>query len=447
LTAFKLTSKQLEAQKILSGTATHNLLAGGSRSGKTFLLVRNIVFRALKAPNSRQAIFRFRFNAIKASIVLDTFPKVMQIAYPGVKYTLNSTDYYATFENGAQLWFGGLDDKERTEKILGMEFVTIYFNEASQIPVASIDMAITRLAQKVNQVIDGKETELQPRCYYDLNPPSKGHWSYKRFVLKRDPSTRKPLANPDDYVYFRINPEDNLENLTATYLKTLEALPAHLKQRFLKGEFADENPNALFTFENIETHRVVDRRIPQLLRIIVGIDPSGAGEDDDNTHDDIGIMVGGLGIDGRAYLLEDCTVNAPPAVWGKIATDAYDRYQANGIVAENNFGGAMVKHVIQVARPRTPYKEVRSSRGKQIRAEPFSALYAQGKICHVGYFPELEDELCAFSNVGYTGQGSPNRADAWIFILTEFFSGIVNPRKDDTPIMPAWSPSVPGMGY
>ncbi|MBU6191413.1 MAG: DNA-packaging protein, partial [Betaproteobacteria bacterium] len=69
---FKLTARQEEAQAILAGPATHLMLFGGSRSGKTFLLTRNTVMRAVKAPKSRHAIFRFRLNHIKASIVLDT---------------------------------------------------------------------------------------------------------------------------------------------------------------------------------------------------------------------------------------------------------------------------------------------------------------------------------------------------------------------------------------
>jgi phage terminase large subunit len=110
---------------------------GGSRSGKTFLLTRNVAMRALKAPNSRHAIFRYRFNALKASVIFDTFPAVMRAAFPQVPYKLDKTDWYATFPNGSQIWFGGLDDKERAEKILGMEFVTIYLNECSQIPLGS----------------------------------------------------------------------------------------------------------------------------------------------------------------------------------------------------------------------------------------------------------------------------------------------------------------------
>lgn len=95
------------------------MLFGGSRSGKTFLLVRNVVMRALKAPKSRHAILRFRFNHVKASIIMDTFPKVMELCFPGVKYTINKTDWFAEMPNESQVWFGGLDDKERTEKILG----------------------------------------------------------------------------------------------------------------------------------------------------------------------------------------------------------------------------------------------------------------------------------------------------------------------------------------
>ena len=147
----KLTDKQEEAQTILAGDATHLMLVGGSRSGKTFLLTRNVVARALKAPKSRHVILRYRFNAVKASIVMDTFPKVMDIAFPGMHYDLNKSDWYVTFPNDSQIWFGGLDDKERTEKILGTEYATIYLNEISQIPYESRNMALSRLAQKVSQ--------------------------------------------------------------------------------------------------------------------------------------------------------------------------------------------------------------------------------------------------------------------------------------------------------
>lgn len=426
MSGFKLNARQQEAQEVLASDATYIMLFGGSRSGKTFLLVRNIILRALKAHNSRHVILRFRFNAVKASVVMDTFPKVMQVAFPGVKYSLNKTDWFAQFDNGSQVWFGGLDDKERTEKILGMEFVTIYLNESSQIPWGSVGIAMTRLAQKAMQIIAGRPDQLlKPRMYFDCNPPSKIHWSYMQFIEKRDPETKKPIHNPDDYAWFQINPMDNAENLSSGYLDTLKNLSARLQKRFLKGEFADANPNALFHDEIIDKWRVTDGNLPDFVRIVVAVDPSGSDDADNADNDAIGIVVVALGSDGNAYILEDNTVKAGPATWGKVATDSYDRHQADVIVGEINYGGAMVKHVIQTARPRTPYKTVTASRGKAVRAEPFSALYEQGKVRHVGDFHALEDELCAFSTIGYVGEQSPNRADALIWGLTELFPGLV----------------------
>lgn len=433
----KLTARQLAAQEVLAGDATHLMLFGGSRSGKTFLLVRNVVMRALKAPKSRHAILRFRFNAIKGSVIFDTFPKVMELAFKGVKWDMNKTDWFAQFENGSQIWFGGLDDKERTEKILGMEFVTIYLNECSQIPQGSRDIAVTRLAQQVNQVIEGKPAiPMKPRMYYDCNPPSKVHWAYRLFVEKRDPEAKQPLNRPDDYAAFQINPTDNVENLAAGYLDTLKGQSARLQKRFLKGEFADATPNQLFKEEDIDKWRVLDGALPDMVRVVVSVDPSGSDDVDNADNDAIGITVLGLGTDGNAYLLEDCTVKAGPATWGRVATSAYDRHSADVVVGETNYGGAMVKQTIQVARPRTNFKAVTASRGKTVRAEPFSALYEQGKVRHVGEFPELEDELTAFSTFGYMGEDSPNRADSLIWALAELFPALVSPKTEKKPQRP-----------
>ena len=426
-----LTTRQKEAQAILAGDATHILLVGGSRSGKTFLITRNIVMRALKAAGARHVIFRFRLNHLVASVFLDTFPKVMRLAFPGVGHATHVQDKYVTFENGSELWFAGLDDKDRTEKILGMEFATVFFNEASQIPWQSVTTALTRLAQKAEQRIEGREpSPLKLRAYYDCNPPSKNHWTYRVFVEKRDPETREVLRNPADYAHFSINPADNLENLSPEYIGQLESLPARMRVRFLEGRFADANPNALFPDEVVDKWRVLDGKVPDLVRIVVAVDPSGSGDVDNVDNDAIGIIVAGIGTDGNAYVLEDCTVKAGPATWGKVATSAFERHAADCIVGETNYGGAMVAQTIQVARPRTPFKAVTASRGKVARAEPFAALYEAGKVRHVGRFVELEEELSGFATTGYTGSGSPNRADALIWALAELFPAMVRgPEK------------------
>lgn len=435
MSQFTLTPRQQEAQRICAGDSTNVMLFGGSRSGKTFLLVRNVVMRALKAPQSRHAIFRFRYNHLKASVVLDTFPKVMRVAFPGVKWTPHTQDGYAELENGSQVWFAGLDDKERTEKILGMEFSTLYFNECSQIPMGSVDTAMTRLAQRVETDMEGAAPRLlKMRAFFDCNPPNKAHWTYKRFVQKVDPESKEPLRRPDDYASFQINPKDNQANLSPEYLANLEGMSARMRKRFLEGQFADANPSALFPEEHIDKWRVMDGVVPDMVRIVVSVDPSGADDADNADNDAIGIFVVGLGTDGNAYPLEDCTVKAGPATWGRVAVQAYQRHQADCIVGESNFGGAMVGQTVRVAAQgqgvRVPFKLVTASRGKVQRAEPFSALYEQGKVRHVGLFQELEDELAAFSTFGYTGAQSPNRADALIWALADLFPAITKqPRK------------------
>jgi phage terminase large subunit-like protein len=204
----------------------------------------------------------------------------------------------------------------------------------------------------------------------------------------------------------------------------------------LEGRFADANPNALFPEEHIDRWRVIDGKVPDMVRVVVAVDPSGADDTDNADNDEIGIVVVGLGTDGNAYLLEDCTIKAGPATWGKVATSAYDRHQASCVVGEGNFGGAMVQHTIQVARPRTPFKMVSASRGKVQRAEPFSALYEAGKVRHVGVFAKLEDELAGFSTAGYTGNASPNRADALVWALAELFPAMTagQAQKKEVPL-------------
>jgi predicted phage terminase large subunit-like protein len=432
----QLTPKQLQAQAILSGPATHCMLFGGSRSGKTFLHVRNIIMRALKAPGSRHGIFRFRALHVHESIVLDTFPKAMKLAFPAIRYTLHKGDGYASIHTGtedSEIWFSGLDDKERVEKVLGKEFATLYFNECSQIPMSSVDTAMTRLAQLVQQQIKGRDAgPLKPRAYYDCNPPSKAHWTYKRFIEKRDPETNRPMPNGDDYASFQINPGDNAQNLSGNYLATLQGMSARLQKRFLKGEFADATPNQLFPSDHIDKWRVKGGELPDMVRIVVGVDPSGSGDVDNADNDAIGICVGGLGTDGNAYLIEDLTVKAGPGTWGRLAVSAWERHQADCIVGETNYGGAMVGHTIATAAKeagvRPSYRTVTASRGKVVRAEPFSALYEQGKVRHVGEYFELEDELTAFSTYGYLGDKSPNRADAWIWVLASLFPALVKSK-------------------
>jgi len=437
--AFKLTPKQLEANKELAKAPQdelyHYLLEGGSRSAKTFYNIRNLVLRAQKAPGSRHVVFRSTFKACKNAIVQETFPKVIQLAFSGLKYNLNKTDWFASFENGSEIWFGGLDDKERTEKILGKEYATGFLNECSQISNDSRQMVQTRIAQSVMQKFsDGTEKPLALRMFYDCNPPSKAHWCFKMFHSKQDPETKKQLKNPLSYNFIKMNPNDNKENLPKSYIDSLDAMSPRYRKRFFLGEYSDENPNQLFSSVKIDENRVLDGEVPEFLRVVVAVDPSGSSDEDNAANDAIGIMVAGLGTDGKAYLLEDCTVKAGPSTWGRIATDAYERHEADVIVAESNFGGDMVRYVIQTAKQGVPFKFVHASRGKTVRAEPVASLYDLDKVRHVGYFPDLEDELEGFSTIGYVGEASPNRGDALVWAISELFPGVVAKPEEPAEI-------------
>ena len=424
---FELTPAQDKATDMLISDAIHCCLGGGSRSGKTFLLVRAIIYRALRAPKSRHVIFRFRFNAIKASIIYDTLPKVMALCFPGLmdNCTLNKTDWFLTFPNGSELWFGGLDDKERTEKILGQEFATIYFNECSQIPWASRVLAISRLAQQTK--------ELKLKAYYDLNPSWKSHWTYLMFVEKKNPDNKQPLRDPYKYAYYQINPIDNQQNLAPEYLSMLEDLPERARKRFLYGQYADASEGALWTEELLAQNRVLGQEgtLPDWLRVVIAVDPSGCSGPEDKRSDEIGITVVALGADGYGYLLEDLSGKYSPEDWAIVVESAYERHSADKIVGESNFGGDMVRAVIQAKNKDLPYGHVTASPGKVVRAEPISTLYEGKRIRHVGYFPELEDQLCAFTLAGYQGLTSPDRADSLVWGFTELFPGLTKKSQDD----------------
>jgi phage terminase large subunit-like protein len=266
---------------------------------------------------------------------------------------------------------------------------------------------------------------------YDLNPTSTRYWVYRLFHNRLDPETNKALSNPNDYVSLRMNPEDNRENLPAEYLRQLELMPERMRRRFLRGEYDASTEDAYWTLEGIDRYRldISNLRLPDMQRVIVAIDPSGADDELDTKNDEIGIVVVGLGTDGLGYVLEDLTLKAGPAAWGKVAVSAYDRWGADRIVAEVNFGGEMVRYVVQSVRPGVSFRKLTASRGKVQRAEPISALHEQGKIRFAGSFPELEDELCNFTSRGYLGDRSPNRADAMMWGFAELFPGLARQER------------------
>lgn len=409
----RLTPKQHEATALLGGPARHIMLYGGSRSGKTFALIRAIVIRALGAPGSRHAVFRHRLAHIRSSIWADTFPKVMRLCFPALAFEANKSELWVRFGNGAEIWFCGLDDAERTEKVLGQEFATLYFNECSQISFASVLTARTRLAQACG---------LRLKSYYDCNPPGTMHWTSKLFVHKIDPAAkgRQALPDPDAYASMVLNPVDNADNLPPEYMAELAALPERQRQRFLLGKFTAELDNALWSYELFRRAAAAPAKQQ---RVIVSVDPSGASGPEDKRSDEIGIVVAAREADDSYYVLADRSLRGSPAQWAARAVAAYREFKADRIVAEANFGGEMVRAVLQAEGPGIPVSVVHHSRGKVARAEPIAALYEKGLVQHVGEMADLEEQMVNMTTAGYMGDRSPDRLDAAVWALSELSQG------------------------
>lgn len=406
---------QEAARRLLEGPQRYTCLAGGTRSGKTFLIVRAILMRALQEKGSRHVILRFRANAARTSIALSTLPQVLQFCFPDLPLKEHRQDGYFALPNGSRIWIGGLDDKDRAEKILGHEYATVFLNEASQIPYSSALIAFTRLAQVTRKI--------HQHAFVDLNPSGKTHWTNILFGDKRDPVSKQPLKDPDNYRRAFLNPPDNIANLSKGFLASLENLPEKQRKRFYEGVYVDEIDGALWTYETIDSNRCTVEDISEDKRaaVVVALDPSGAAGRDDLGADEIGLVVAARGFDGNCYILADLSCREAPAVWGRRAVTAFHEFRADCIVAEGNFGGEMVRATIKAADRNVPVRLVTASRGKAIRAEPISVRYAQGQVHHAGRFGKLEDQLCAFSAAGFTGSGSPDHADAAIWALTHLF--------------------------
>ncbi len=239
---------------------------------------------------------------------------------------------------------------------------------------------------------------------------------------------KKLIKEPDCYVV-RGSTFENAHNLAKQFLDKLQAKykGTRLERQELFAEILDDVPGALWQRDKINAYRVTTH--PELQRVAVSVDPSGGdGEDSDEQ----GIIVTARGIDGHGYVLADRSCSLGPDGWGRRAVTAYIEFNADVMVCEPNYGGQMVAHVVKTAARdmsvQINVKLVPSTRGKIVRAEPVAALHEQGREHHVGIFPELEDQLCAFTNNGIeafsTGSGkkkkrSPDRADAMVFGMTE----------------------------
>jgi predicted phage terminase large subunit-like protein len=240
---------------------------------------------------------------------------------------------------------------------------------------------------------------------------------------------RELIADPTT-VITRGSTYDNRANLAPAFLQQIirKYEGTRLGRQELNAEVLDDAPGALWNRQGLEDARwPPHRNVPEFARIVVAIDPAAtSGEEADET----GLVVAGRDGDGRGFVLEDQSGRYQPVEWARLAIALYTKYKADRIVAEVNNGGEMVEATIRMLNANVSYSPVHATRGKVVRAEPIAALYEQGKIYHVGAFPALEDQMCAFTTdfdrkvAGY----SPDRVDALVWALSDLF---VQAGKDD----------------
>ncbi len=211
---------------------------------------------------------------------------------------------------------------------------------------------------------------------------------------------------------------DNSENLARGFLEGIISKyeGTRLGRQELNAELLEDTPGALWTMITLEACRVT--QVPQMERIVVGVDPSISNNDGSN---ETGIVAVGKGENGQFYTLEDASMNGSPSEWATAAIATYHKVKADRIVVEVNQGGDMVEHTIRsvAGGENIPITKVHATRGKYLRAEPIAAIYEQGRFHHLGFFPDLESQMSSW----VPGDTSPDRLDALVWAATDLTRG------------------------
>jgi phage terminase large subunit-like protein len=326
-------------------------------------------------------------------VMVEDESDLLAIAPSSTRPTLESSKRRLTCPNGVQ---ASLFSSEEPERLRGPQFGAAWADELC---------AWRNVRDTWDNLQFGLRLGKKPRQCVTTTP--------KPIKLLRE------LIGSPDTVVTRGSTYDNRQNLAESFLSQIVSRyeGTRLGGQELLAEILEDVAGALWTRAMIDAARE-PITLPDMARVVVAVNPSGARGADDEAADMIGIVVAGKGVDGRAYVLADRSCKLSPAGWGRRAVDAYHEFNADRIVAERNYGGAMVEHVIRTTDPSVAYREVVASRGKVAGTEPASALYEQDRVSHVGELDALEDELGQMARDGFAGVGSPDRADALIWALS-----------------------------
>lgn len=384
-----------------SGDWLYWLVLAGRGFGKTRLAMEDAGFYGMTHPNERIALVAATFEA---------GVKTMVEGESGLNATIPRSQVDRWNRSSGELFLNNgtkyqVFSSQEPESLRGPQHHRGYADELAAWYQPKTE-AGADLENAWDQLLFGMRLGKHPRIVIATTP-------------KPTQLVKRVLNNPRTVVT-RGSTYDNAANLSAVTLSELKTKyeNTRLGRQELLAEMLDDVPGALWTREMIDEARKA-RTIPDMARIVVAVDPSGARDENDDAADSQGIVVAGLGVDGRCYILHDKSCKLSPGGWGKRVIDAYHDNKADRVVAERNFGGAMVQHVIRSADPKVPFRELTASRSKMARAEPVAALYEQKKITHVGELAALEDQMCQLTSTEYLGKGSPDRLDALVWAVTD----------------------------
>lgn len=216
---------------------------------------------------------------------------------------------------------------------------------------------------------------------------------------------------------------DNRSNLPDRFIRSITKKYAGTRvgRQELEAELLDDVIGGLWSRDMVKLVRADE--IPALQRVVVAVDPSGTDGDEDAPNNSVGIIGAGHGVDDQFYVIQDSTCSLSPSGWARMVNQTFNSLSADLVVAEKNFGGAMVESVLRATNDKLPISMVNASRGKVVRAQPIAALYEQGRVFHGPGLELLEDQMMQMTHAGYVGEGSPDRVDALVWALSELALG------------------------
>lgn len=384
------------------------MIMAGRGFGKTRSGAEWVRMIADANPDARIALVSSSLAEARA-VMVEGESGLLAICRPGHKPTFEPSLHRIRFQSGAQ---AQLFSASEPESLRGPQHSHAWCDEIGKWPLAH-----ERATRCWDNLLLGLRLGTDPRIAVTTTPRAVP--LVQRLVKQ---------AAGSEVVITRGSTLDNTEHLAGRFMEAIasEFGDTQLARQEIGGELLEDIEGALWTRSLLEQARE-HGPVAAHARVVVAVDPpAGTG------GDECGIIVAALGHDGIARVLADCSLSgAAPADWARSVANAAQEWEADRVVAEANQGGVMVESVLRAAEQTLPLKLVHASRGKIARAEPVAALYAAGRVRHLGIFARLEDQLCGLLMGGtYAGPGrSPDRADALVWALTELLLG----RRTATP--------------